>query len=426
MSDTSAPRDQDPGQPENTDDRPGPGGRGRPPETGQAPPSAGWQRPVRRQWPVRRWRPVRWQWPVRRWRRPSRAALSAGRGHGRRAGRRRRGVRIALICLVSLLVAGAGAVGALAFVANHLVGNIRHIPNAFKGLNNANQPVMPVATRKSMTILVAGSDIWTSRRTTGIGAHKLPLRPGEQRSDSLMLVHINANRKQAAVISIPRDSWVNIPGHGMAKINAAFSYGGPSLAIRAVEQLTHVRINHYAVIDRMGFENMVGALGGVPVKVARATTTGNVSFHRGVNNLTAATAFAYVHQRYGLPLGDLNRIQRQQNLIRAILAKVATEHLVTNPIEMYRFLNAFTHSFSVDSTFSTSAMTELAIQMGSLRGRDITFLTAPWRGFGVQGGQDVVYLNQGQDAGLWRAVRNDTVAAWAARHPASVTPQMPY
>jgi LCP family protein required for cell wall assembly len=338
-------------------------------------------------------------------------------------------VRIALICLASLLVVGAGAVGALAFVANHLVGNVKRIPNAFSGLNNANQPVMPPATRKSMTILVAGSDIWTSRRTTGIGAHNLPLQPGEQRSDTLMLVHINANRKQAAVISIPRDSWVDVPGYGMAKINAAFSYGGPPLAIKTIERLTHVRINHYAVIDRQGFADMVGALGGVQVKVARATTTGatgNVSFRRGVNNLTPNTAFWYVHQRYGLPLGDLNRIQRQQNLIRAILAKVTSEHLVTNPIEMYRFLNAFTHSFSVDATFSTSAMTELALQLGSLRGRDIQFLTAPWSGFGVQGGQDVGYLSTRQCAGLWQAIRQDTIPAWAARHRSAVTPQMPY
>jgi LCP family protein required for cell wall assembly len=386
MTDTSTPRDGGPGQPASH-------GTAR-----HAKPAEGWRLPE--------------EW-------------TGAPGLPRRA-LRRRSVRIAVICLASFLVLGAGAVGALAFMANHLVGNIGRIPNAFSGLNNANQPVMPAATRQSMTILVAGSDLFTTHRTTGIGAHKLPFEPGEQRSDTLMLVHINANHKQAAVISIPRDSWVNIPGYGKAKINAAFSYGGPPLAIRAVEQLTGVRINHYAVVDRLGFENMVGALGGVSVNVAAATSTDNVYFHRGVNNLTPATAFAYVHQRYGLPLGDLNRIQRQQNLIRAILAKVATDHLATNPVEMYRFLNVFTHSFSVDSTFSTSAMTELALQMAGLRGRDVTFVTAPWRGFGVLDGQDVVYLNRAQDVGLWQAIRNDTVGAWAARHPSAVTPGMPY
>jgi len=93
---------------------------------------------------------------------------------------------------------------------------------------------------------------------------------------------------------------------------------------------------------------------------------------------------------------------------------------------MYRFLNVFTRSFSVDSTFSTSAMTELALQLASLRGRNVAFVTAPWRGFGVQDGQDVVYLNRAQDTGLWQAIRNDTVGAWAARHPSAVTPGMPY
>lgn len=339
---------------------------------------------------------------------------------------RRRSVRIAVVCLASFLLLGAGAVGALAFMANHLVSNIGRIPNAFSGLNNASRPVMPAATRQSMTILVAGSDLFTTHRTTGAGAHEPPFEPGQQRSDTLMLVHISANRKQAAIISIPRDSWVDIPGYGRAKINAAFSYGGPPLAIRAVEQLTGVRINHYAVIDRLGFENMVGALGGVSVRVAQPTSTAGVYFHQGVNNLTPATAFDYVHQRYGLPLGDLNRIQRQQNLIRAILTKVATDHLATNPIEMYRFLNVLTRSFSVDSTFSTSAMTELALQLAGLRGRNVAFVTAPWRGFGVQDGQDVVYLNRAQDAGLWQAIRNDKVGTWAASHPSAVTPGMPY
>src|SRR5260370_18709304 len=102
-----------------------------------------------------------------------------------------------------------------------------------------------------------------------------------------MVVQLSAGGKRAAFISIPRDSWVDVPGHGMMKINAAFSLGGPSLMIRTVEHLTDVFINHYAVIDFRGFESLVQALGGIDVQVARPTSSGRVNFPRGLHALTA-------------------------------------------------------------------------------------------------------------------------------------------
>jgi LCP family protein required for cell wall assembly len=338
--------------------------------------------------------------------------------------KRRRGLRIALACLAAAGVVIAGAGAGLFLVANHLSGNIQRIPNVFRGV--AHQPVMPAASSGSVTILLAGSDIRSPRQTTGSAAHPAPFDPGEQRSDVLMLVHITANRKQVSFISIPRDSWVDVPGIGKAKINAALSLGGPPLMIKTVEQLTHVRINHYAVLDFRGFVSLVGALGGVGVRVAHTTSSRGVTFHQGFNRLTPSSALIYVRQRYGLPLGDLNRVQRQQNLIRTILAQVAARGVLSSPFTMYRFLSALTHSISVDSTFTNAAMLSLANQLKSLPGRDFTFLTAPWRGFGTAAGQSVVYLNQRECGTLWQAVRHDSVAAWAKRHPATLTPATPY
>jgi LCP family protein required for cell wall assembly len=276
-----------------------------------------------------------------------------------------------------------------------------------------------------MTILLAGSDIRSATQTTGAG--RTPsFQPGEQRSDVLMLVHISADRKQASFISIPRDSWVDVPGHGTMKVNAALSLGGPPLMIETVERLTHVLINHYAVIDFTGFENLVQALGGVDVRVAQPTSSAGVNFRPGLNTLSPVSALAYVRQRYGLPLGDLSRIQRQQNLIRAIFTRAASVGVLSNPIEMYRLIDTFTQALSVDSTFSNSAMRTLALQLTSLRGGDMVFLTAPWSGLGWRDQQSVVLLNSGDCATLWRAIRNDAVAAWAGRHPAAVTPSVPY
>jgi LCP family protein required for cell wall assembly len=339
---------------------------------------------------------------------------------------RGRGRRAAIIAIVSVLALFAGVVGGIYVVTNQLTGNVRRIPDVFQGLGASNRPVMPAAARRSMTILLAGSDLRSNQQTTGTDGQQLPFQPGEQRSDVLMLVHLSADRTHASFISIPRDSWVDVPGHGMMKINAAFSLGGPSLMIKTVEHLTGVLINHYAVIDFRGFQSLVRALGGVDVRVARATSSGGVTFRQGINVLTPSSALAFVRQRDGLPLGDLSRVQRQQDLIRAILSRTASAHLLSNPLEVYHLISAFTGALSVDSTFSNSAMRTLALQLTRLRGGDVSFLTAPWSGLGWRDQQSVVLLNRGRCATLWRAVRNDAVAAWAKRHPAAVTPAVTY
>jgi LCP family protein required for cell wall assembly len=348
-----------------------------------------------------------------------------GRSHAPR-NRKKRARRVLVILLASIFVLLFGAAAGIYAITQQLAGNVKRIPNVFTGINPATRPVMPVATRHSMTILLAGSDVRSPVGTTGSGAQKQSFVPGAQRSDTLIMIHIDANRRMASLISIPRDSWVEVPGQGPMKINAALSLGGPALMIRTVEQLTHVRIDHYAVIDFTGFQRMVQALGSVNIGVAQQTSAGNVTFRRGINHLSPAAALVYVRQRYGLPGGDLSRIQRQQNLIRAILTKTASAKVFANPLTLYHMMQAFTQSMSVDSTFSFGQMRSLAFQMRHLRGGDVTFLTAPVRGFGSRQGQSVVFLNLRQCTSLWNAVRHDAVAAWAKAHPGALTPSMPY
>ncbi len=319
---------------------------------------------------------------------------------------------------VLLVVAGVMAL----VITRQLTGNVTRIPNVFAGLNPATRPGVPAAYKQSMTILVAGSDTRSPANSPGNAG----FAPGAQRSDVLMLVHIDANRQHVSVVSIPRDSWVPVPGHGLMKINAAMSLGGPPLMIRTVEQLTGVRIDHYAVLDFVGFETVVQALGGVQVQVAAPAHNGDVYFHRGVNDLSPTAALAYVRQRYGLPGGDLSRIQRQQNLIRSVLAQVASEHLVTDPLAAYRLLSSVNDVLSVDSTFSDSDLVSLAVELSRLHGSDFTFLTAPVQGFGWEQGQAVVYLDQPDCATLWNAIRDDAVAAWAQKHPGTLTPSVPF
>ena len=205
-----------------------------------------------------------------------------------------------------------------------------------------------------------------------------------------MIARIEPDRTGASVVSIPRDSWVEIPGRGFNKINAAYSFGGPSLLIQTVEDLTALRIDHFAVIDFAGFQSMVDSVGGIDVAIAEATRNQGVDFRQGVNHLHGAQALAYVQQRYGLPNGDLDRAHRQQNALRALLAKAASSGTLSDPIALYDLLDATSRSVGVDDTLSNGGLRSLALDLRGLRPSAVTFLNAPVAGLGREGAQSVV------------------------------------
>ena len=351
--------------------------------------------------------------------------------------RRHRARRIVLVSGLSLIGLAGVASAAIFITGNQLIGNIARIPNVFDGLKAAGRPGVPAAYRQSMTILVVGSDSRSATPVTAAGHGKPQADLTQQQGDAIMLVHLNASGRAVSVISIPRNSWVRVPGLGMMSFYKVLALGGPPLMIKTVERLTGIRIDHYAVIDFAGLSSVVRALGGVRVAVARQTSRGGVTFRQGLNLLSPRAAMIYVStatrpagcrcwQRNGLPGGDLSRIQRQQNLIRSILATAASWRLLSDPIAWYRLLDAFSRAVSVDSTFTSAQLRSLALRLARLHGSSFTFLTVPVRGLGWQARDGVVYLDGAQCATLWDAVRHDSVAAWAMRHPATVTPQVPY
>ncbi len=117
------------------------------------------------------------------------------------------------------------------------------------------------------------------------------------RSDAIMLARFSADRQHAQVISVPRDSWVDIPGYGMDKLNAAYAYSAPTLLIQTVEQLTDVRIDHYVAINFEGLIQVTDDLGGVDVVVAETTSNGPYTVPAGVNHLDGDQARGYLGQR---------------------------------------------------------------------------------------------------------------------------------
>ncbi len=184
-----------------------------------------------------------------------------------RSARRRRGLRALLYVLVAVVILVLLAAAGIVLVTNHLGDQVGRYPSVFAGIDPSNRP----AGKLGQTFLLVGTDSRSPDPTTGADASAPDFVFGAQRSDVMMVVTIADDGTSASVISIPRDSWVNIPGHGMNKINAAFSFGGPPLAIETVEQLTRVRIDHFAVIDFAGFQQMTDAAGGIDVNVGTAT-----------------------------------------------------------------------------------------------------------------------------------------------------------
>ncbi len=314
--------------------------------------------------------------------------------------------------LVILALAGvATAAGYL--ISEDISDNVKRVPGVFTGLDPATRP----APGKSLTFLLVGTDSRSAEPTTGTDASP-GVDPGSVRSDVLMIARLNADRTAASVASIPRDSWVDIPGHGPDRINAAYAIGGPSLLVRTVENLTGVRFDHFAVIDFAGFRSMVDAVGGIDVAIDPATSGDGVSFQAGVNHLDGRAALAYVRQHEGLVGGDLIRAQREQNALRALVTRVAEQGTLTNPGGTYDLLDAVSRSVSVDDTLSNGGLRGLASTLNGLEPADISFVRAPVARQGWDGSHSVVYLDPGKSAQLWTALQVDRVASYAAAHPA--------
>ncbi|WP_254791091.1 LCP family protein [Blastococcus tunisiensis] len=317
------------------------------------------------------------------------------------------------IAVLVLLGLGAGW-----YVTNRYAGNLERT-DAFGGLDEAARPAAPTEAASGaapLTFLVVGSDT------------RAEVAPGELpdgRSDVMMLVRVTGERRHAQVVSLPRDSWVSVPGVGMAKLNAAYAYGGPGLLIETVETLTGVRIDHYAAIDFAGFVQMTDALGGVDVEVAETTTSGPYTYTAGANHLDGQEALQYVRQRHGLPGGDFDRVQRQQQYLRSVFTSLSQQNVLRDMGALDSFLLALTDAMVVDETLSASALLDLTYEFRSLRPDGLTFLTAPVAGTGREGAQSVVYLQQDRAEELWGYLRNDSLQAHAAEFGLDTLPAVP-
>ncbi len=326
--------------------------------------------------------------------------------------RRRIGRVLAIVAVIVALLLAA-FVGTVFVITEKIGNNVARVPDVFAGLDGSARP----PANEALTFLLVGTDSRATEPTTGFDAPD-GVDAGSQRSDVVMVARFEPNRTQATVVSIPRDSWVDVPGRGSNKINAAYAFGGPSLLIRTVENLTGLRIDHFAVIDFAGFRSMVDAMGGIDVRVAEATSNDGVAFHQGLNHLDGGQALAYVRQRYDLPRGDLDRAQRQQNALRALLTKAASSGMLSDPAGLYDLVDATSHTVSVDDTLTNGGIRDLALDLRGMRSAGVTFLSAPVGALGREGAQSVAYLDDVRSAELWSALRTGAPGDYARRYPA--------
>ncbi|MDP4015214.1 MAG: LCP family protein [Candidatus Nanopelagicales bacterium] len=192
-----------------------------------------------------------------------------------------------------------------------------------------------------------------------------------QRTDSIMLLQVPLFG-QPTLISIPRDSWVPIPGRSANKINAAFALGGPPLLIQAVEQSTGVHVDHYVEIGMGGIAEITDALGGVTLCPTKKYNDDKSALHvnAGCQVMDGKTSLAYVRMRYSDPKGDEGRQERQQEYIRAVVAKTANPLTWLNPIKMFNVDHTAGSALTVDDGSGLIAESRLAIAM--------TMLSAGW------------------------------------------------
>ena len=199
-----------------------------------------------------------------------------------------------------------------------------------------------------------------------------------QRTDTIILLH-KPSSGPATLVSLPRDSYVPIPGHGRNKLNAAFAFGGAPLLVRTVETVTGIRIDHYAEIGFGGFVGMTDAVGGVKLCPSRNIhdSKAGLNVKKGCQTMDGRTALAYVRARYFDPKGDLGRVQRQQDFLGAVFAKASSPTTLLNPFRLVSLGNAGTTALTVDERDGPLDLLRFALAMRAVAGGNGIHRTVP-------------------------------------------------
>lgn len=259
--------------------------------------------------------------------------------------RRKRRRRLVLKTLSVLLVIVLAWGGFLVWDANTNIGRV----SALSGASDT----------AGTTYLLAGSD----SRADGAVQDGFE---GSERADSIMLVNIAANG-QAVALSIPRDTYAEIPGVGWDKINASYAYGGPQLLVETVEKLTGLTVDHFVQIGMGAVPDMVDAVGGVELCYDHDSNDeySGLNWTAGCHTVDGPTALQFSRMRYQDPEGDIGRTKRQRQVISKVVSEAASPATLINPARTLRVERAGSKSFTVDEDSSIMTVASLVMALRS-------------------------------------------------------------
>ncbi|MFJ8664108.1 LCP family protein [Streptomyces sp. NPDC093795] len=313
---------------------------------------------------------------------------------------------------LSVAVLAAGGIGH-AVVTGLNTGITRVDP--FKDMKNRPQ------AGHGMNVLVVGTD--GRDRITPEEKEKYRLGGAPCHcTDTVMLVHISEDRDRASVVSLPRDSYAEMPEHTdltsgekhqahPVKLNAAYAEGGPGLTVRTVESMTGVKIDHYLEVDFTSFMRTVDAVGGVQICTARPVKdpyTG-LDLTAGTHDLDGGAALQYVRSRHIDGAADIGRMQRQQRFLAALVERISSGGVLFNPVRFREVATAMLSSVRADEDFGTDQLFALAKAMRGFTPASSEFVSVPIgdMSFPVEGIGSTVKWDAAKAQKLFQALRED-------------------
>lgn len=257
-------------------------------------------------------------------------------------------------------------------------------------------------------ILLLGSDTRSGSEAAQVSG---------SRADSIMLAHIPADGKGVYLVSIMRDTWVNIPGYGAAKINAALNYGGISLQVATVENLLGIKIDHVAEIEFEGFKALVNSVNGVDVQVPFDFDINAWSFKQGMQHMDGGAALAFVRARYPFADGDYQRVRNQRAFLRGLYSTMKSKGALENVGSFQSAVESIAGYMRVDSGLDAAQIAQIAAPVLTSGDTTMRMTTLPNAGPGWSyDGQSIVIVNQAANANLSYALQHDSMDQFMATY----------
>lgn len=246
-------------------------------------------------------------------------------------------------------------------------------------------------------ILIVGSDSRAGATPEELEELSTEDDGGSNNTDTIMVLHVPADGSTATIISFPRDSWVDVPGFGMNKINAAFALGqqatgtfegGIELLGQVITNLTGLTMDHFVQVGLLAFLRISNAIGGVQVNLCNAVQDDDsgIDLPAGVQTIQGKDAVSFVRQRHGLPRGDLDRVVRQQVFLSAAFRRIASAGTLLNPLKLKSLIDAVSSSLVIDDKLD---LAKFAAQMADLSAGNLRTATIP-----VAGTPDIIVNGQ--------------------------------